>query len=132
MDVVLRWWLNEKGDTMSWQRFWSLFLAVHVVGLSIVMFGAGFHFFAVILGILLLFPGIIPTVPWAISSTPLSALVAFVLTITINVPFWIAVLRPMPAMQPKGSPGRDRGLRNGATSQPMTRGVRDRSRVAAY
>ena len=48
--------MNEKGDTMSWQRFWSLFLAVHVVGLSIVMFGAGFHFFAVILGILSCFP----------------------------------------------------------------------------
>jgi len=117
---------------MSWQRFWSLLLGVHVVGLSIVMFGAGFHFFAVILGMLFLFPGIIPTAPWAISGSPLSALVAFVMTITINVPFWIAVLRPMPASEPKTNPGRDKRLRKDTASQPMTRDVRDRSRVAAY
>jgi len=80
---------------MNWKRFWFVFLGVQVVGLFLAMFGVLVHFSTVILGMFLLFPGIALTSSWAISQTPMTVLLAAILTITVNVPFWISFLRPI-------------------------------------
>jgi len=80
---------------MNWRRFWFVFLGVQVVGLFLAMFGVLVHFYTVILGMFLLFPGIMLTSSWAISQTPMTLLLAAILTITLNAPFWIGYLRPM-------------------------------------
>jgi hypothetical protein len=80
---------------MNWKRFWLVFLGVQVGGLFLAMFGVLVHFYTVILGMFLLFPGIILTSSWAISHTPITILLATILTITLNVPFWISFLRPI-------------------------------------
>jgi hypothetical protein len=126
-------WSSEKGDTMNSRQFWLIFVSIHVVGLSVAMLTVSFQFYSVMLGMLLLFPGIILTGPWVISATPLSALVAAILTITINVPFWIICLRSMSLLQPKPDLKQEgRRKENGRKPQHTIRDVRERSRAAAY
>jgi len=82
---------------MNRQKFWVVFIGAQVVGLFLAMSGVLIHFYTVILGMFLLFPGIILTSSLAISQTPWIVLVAAILTMTINVPFWITLFKPAPA-----------------------------------
>jgi len=84
-------------ERMNRQKFWVVFIGAQVVGLFLAMSGVLIHFYTVILGMFLLFPGIILTSSLAISQTPWIVLVAAILTMTINVPFWITLFKPAPA-----------------------------------
>jgi hypothetical protein len=76
---------------MNWRTFWKIFCTAQFVGVSLAMLGILHNFFAVILGRILLFPGIL-IVSGQVNLEPAALIVAMMLA--INVAFWMAILRP--------------------------------------
>jgi hypothetical protein len=77
---------------MSWRRFWTIFLVVQSAGVSLSVVGIAHNFMAVLLGMVLLFPGSL-FVTAQINLGSAALIVAVMLA--INVVCWIALLRPM-------------------------------------
>jgi hypothetical protein len=82
---------------MTWRNFWFTFCAVQLVGLGMSAFGVFIHFYAVIGGMLLLFPGLFIASYMGIpQNQPWSVLLGAAIVLIVNATFWITFIRPKP------------------------------------